>query len=146
MENKSTKLAVVYDIETLFSCFTYTAMDVNNKTVYQYVIHKDRNDLNELIKHLKNCAVGIGFNNINFDYPIIHYLLTSNLNNLTAAEICKLIHQKAQDIINQQNQEEFNTIVAIPQKKWLIFQVDLFKMWHYNNKARRHLRLIIEIL
>ena len=145
MENKSTKLAVVYDIETLFSCFTYTAMDVNNKTIYQYVIHKDRNDLNELIKHLKNCAVGIGFNNINFDYPIIHYLLTSNLNNLTAEEICKLIHQKAQDIINQQNQEEFNTIVAIPQKKWLIFQVDLFKMWHYNNKNRKTSLKALEI-
>jgi len=46
------------------------------------------------------------------------------------------IYNEAQRIIEEQNKKDFNTIVAIKQSEVLIPQLDLFKIWHFNNKAR----------
>lgn len=135
------KQLYIYDIETLKSCFTYTAYNVDTNEVVQYVLHKDRFELLELIKHLKECKGQIGFNNINFDYPIIHKLLLNWEKWLAKYrnneyEIINEIYQEAQRIIEEQNKPQFNVIVAIKSKDVLIPQLDLFKIWHYNNKGR----------
>lgn len=132
-------MIVIYDIETLKSVFTYTALDIKTNIKYQFVLHKDRNDWFNFINHLHQCKGQIGFNNVNFDYPIIHYILKnayrwSSLFNVET--IIKLIYQEAQRIIDSQNSDNFNEIVAIKQKEVKIPQLDLFKLWHYNNKAR----------
>ncbi len=128
----------VYDIETLKSCFTYTGFNIDTNKVVQFVLHKDRFELVELIDHLKTLKGQIGFNNINFDYPIIHYIL-KNEKEWTPQwyikeEIINLIYEKAQEqIVNQNNTGFFG---SIRDKEVLIQQLDLFKIWHYNNKAR----------
>ena len=33
-------MTVVYDIETLKKCFTYTALNIKDNSVYQYVLHE----------------------------------------------------------------------------------------------------------
>lgn len=130
----------VYDIETLKSCFTYTAINIDTQEIVQYVIHKDRNDIEQLINHLNQCKGQIGFNNINFDYPIIHYILNHVFKQYSILrpieELVDLIYNEAQRIIEEQNKKDFNTIVAIKQSEVLIPQLDLFKIWHFNNKAR----------
>jgi hypothetical protein len=127
----------VYDIETLFSAWTYTGFNIDTLEVVQYVLHKDRDDREALMDHLRSCKGQIGFNNLNFDYPIIHYFMTKLYNKQSPIEvlICDL-YTEAQRIIEEQNKPQFNTIVAIRQKDVLIPQLDLFKIWHYNNKAR----------
>lgn len=135
----------VYDIETLRSCYTYTAINVEDERVVQFVIHKDRNDIQELIKHLKECKGQIGFNNINFDYPIIHYILL-NHNKFDTISLINNIYLKAQELIElQDNYDAFYSNVAVKRKDWLIPQLDLFKMWHYNNTARRTSLKALEI-
>lgn len=126
----------VYDLETLFSCFTYSAINIDTEEIFQYVIHKSRNDIKELAEHLETLNGQIGFNNINFDYPIIHYFLLNwkNWLNKSAEEIISLLYQKAQSLINNQNQPGF--FPAIREKEVKIPQLDLFRIWHYNNKAR----------
>jgi len=134
----------VYDIETLKSCFTYTAYNIHTKEILQFVLHKDRFELDQLLNHLKQCKGQIGFNNINFDYPIIHFILNKSnkwiykniIDDLKISDIITQIYEEAQRIIEEQNKKEFNTIVAIKQSEVLIPQLDLFKIWHYNNKAR----------
>lgn len=126
----------VYDIETLKSCFTYTAYNIDTAQIVQYVIHNDRNDYKQLINHLKQCVGQIGFNNVNFDYPIIHKLLTTKAKNLNTQQLINLTYNEAQRVIEQQNRKDFFATVAIKQKDVLIEQLDLFKIWHYNNKAR----------
>lgn len=131
------KHIVVYDIETLKSCFTYTAIDINTNEIFKYVVHKDRNDFIPFLDHLSNCKAQIGFNNISFDYPIIHYIMKNGLDwaySLYYNEIIKLIYDKAQEIISNQNKEGYYS--SIREKDELIPQLDLFKVWHYNNKAR----------
>jgi len=54
-------------------------------------------------------------------------------------QIITELYQEAQRIIEEQNKENFNQIIAIKQSDILIPQLDLFKIWHYNNKARRRI-------
>jgi len=137
---KENRGVYVYDIETLRSCFTYSAYNIDTKEVVQYVIHKDRNDIEALIAHLHECKGQISFNGVNFDYPIIHYICKKvykqHLILRPVEELITLIYQEAQRIIEEQNKKDFNTIVAIKQSEVLIPQLDLFKIWHFNNKAR----------
>lgn len=137
----------VYDIETLKSCFTYTGIDINTNEIFKFVIHKDLNQLDELILHLKACKAQIGFNNFNFDYPIIHYIMINydnwRIHSFTTEDIIDLIYQKAQEIINNQNKDGYYS--SIKESEILIPQLDLFKIWHYDNKARRTSLKALEI-
>jgi len=140
----------VYDIETLKSCFTYTAVNVETSEQVQFVLHKDKFEILELIQHLNECKGQIGFNNVNFDYPIIHKLLTNWKKWLAKYRdkqelIITELYEEAQRIIEEQNNENFNQIVAIKQYEVIIPQMDLFKMWHFNNKARRTSLKALEI-
>jgi hypothetical protein len=130
----------VYDIETLSNLFTYTGYDCSTKQWHQYVICSWRNDLEKLYKHLLTLRkeyYQIGFNNDNFDYPVLHNLLNhyENYKHLYPEEVAKALFQKAQELIEGQNEDgkQFNTIAD---KNKYILQLDLFKIWHYNNKAR----------
>ena len=132
----------VYDIETLKSCFTYSAINIDTLEKVQFVLHKDKWELEQLLNHLNECKGQVGFNNLNFDYPIIHWILRNNWGtynyNSTQNRIdfIHLIYQEAQRIIEEQNKPDFNSVVAIKSKDVLIPQLDLFKIWHYNNAAR----------
>jgi len=130
----------IYDVETLSNVFTYTGYDCNTKIWYQFVISKWRNDFKELIKHLRILTVGyyqVGFNNENFDYPIIHHIINhfNEYYEENGQIIAQNIYNKAQELINNTNEDgkQFNTIAD---KNKYIKQIDLFKIWHYNNKAR----------
>lgn len=87
----------VYDIETLKSCFTYSAINIDTEEIVKYVIHKDTSDIAELFDHLHQCKGQIGFNNINFDYPILHYILKKGIRGCNASDNIVLeIYNEAQ--------------------------------------------------
>lgn len=124
----------VYDIETLASCFTYSAINIDTEEIVQYVIHKDRDDSIEFLEHLdQDCNGQIGFNNVSFDYPIIHKILT--VAPVNTKDIVKLTYNEAQRIINEQNKPN-GAFVTIRESDVKIKQLDLFRLWHFNNKAR----------
>lgn len=137
-------MRVVYDVETLAGTFTYTALDIDTKDIYQYVIHPKLNQLDELIIHLNKCKTQIGFNNISFDYPIIHLILSNYDNwkwNLQSEyiginDIITEIYDKAQTLIQEQHHSKFGGSFGIKHKDIKIPQLDLFKIWHFNNAAR----------
>lgn len=141
IEGEEDRSVYIYDIETLKSCFTYTGYNINTKEIVQYVLHKDRFELDELIKHLKFCKYLIGFNNINFDYPIIHFILNQVKKDIWESceyeEIINDIYKEAQKIIEVQNNSMLNPVfISIRDSEVLIPQLDLFRIWHYDNKAR----------
>jgi len=140
----------IYDIETLASCFTYTGYNVHTKQIVKYVIHKDKDEFSDLIGHLlgsykqDKIKMHVGYNNLNFDYPIIHFMIklydkliknakTNFLYDETGDQICNLIYNEAQRIITASNNKQFT---AIKEHEVLIPQLDLYKIWHYNNPAR----------
>lgn len=128
----SKQIIEVYDIEVLSNCFTYTGLDIYTKTWYQFVIHYSRNDVKELIDHLtRKELILVGFNNEKYDYPILHHLLNHKEDyiSLNPITLTQLLYDKSQEIISM----EFS---AIADKNKFIPQIDLFLIWHYNNKAR----------
>lgn len=122
----------VYDIECLSNLFTYTGFDCKKKEFYQFVICDWRNDLDKLYNHLKrDKIIQVGFNNDSYDYPIIHHILNhyNEYSNLSGQIVAQNIYSKSQEIIDQ----EYS---VISDKNKFIQQIDLFRIWHYNNKAR----------
>ena len=125
-------ISEVYDIEVLSNLFTYTGYRRQTKTFYQFVIHKSRNDFKELISHLQtNDLVMIGFNCEKYDYPILHHIINhySEYINLDGLQLALKIYQKSQEVISQ----EFS---AIADRNKFIPQVDLFRIWHFDNAAK----------
>ena len=123
----------IYDIECLCNLFTYTGYDPKKDKYYQFVICGWRNDYQALVNHLKrDTLIQVGFNNEAFDYPVIHHILNHQEEywNKPGQELAQLIYKKAQETID----EEFSTIAD---KNKFIRQIDLFKIWHYNNQARK---------
>lgn len=129
------KLSEVYDIETLFNLFTYTSYVIEEDKWYTFVIHNKRNQAKELYEHLcRGNFFQIGFNNNNFDYPVLHHFINhwGELQYKTGYEIAQDLYTKAQELINDENKFK-----EVADKNKHIFQIDLFTIWHYNNKARR---------
>ena len=122
----------VYDLECLSNLFTYTGFNTKLKKYNQFVISKWRNDYKILVNYLKsNNMVQVGFNNDNYDYPLEHHLIKhyEEYKDLDGEQIAIKLYSKSQEIIDM----EFS---AISDKNKYIYQIDLFKIWHYNNKAR----------
>lgn len=122
MNNKS---VWVYDIECLSNFFSYYAINKKTNDVLCFYIHENHNDWEKLIYHLNNNVFfHIGFNNLGYDYPVLHKLLKSD-KKLNAEEIYKI----SQEVIS-------NEYANIPLWDVLIQQIDVFSIKHYNNKAK----------
>jgi hypothetical protein len=129
------KREVVYDIETLKSCFTYTDIDINTNEINQFVIHKDKNELITFLIYLNTLGLQIGFNNLDFDYPILHYIINHGIlwDCISGEGVANLIYTETQRVINTENKFEIN----IPFWKYHIKQLDLYKILHYDNMNKR---------
>lgn len=126
------KILEVYDLECLSNLFTYTGFDCKEKKYYQYVICDWRNDIKELINHLfRDNLLMIGYNNLSYDYPLLHHLLRHKDAYLytPGQEIARKLYKKSQEIISS----EFSVIA---EKNTIIPQIDLYRIWSYNSAAR----------
>ena len=125
------RILEIYDIEVLANCFTYTGYVPSEDKFYQFVIWRDRNDITELCNHLLRGIYGVGFNNEAYDYPVLHHIINhyQEYVSLSASDIVMRIYKKSQEVISM----EFS---AIADKNKFVPQLDLYKMWHYDNKGR----------
>jgi len=68
----------VYDIETYPNCFTFCIVKADGKYLKVFEISSRKNEQGGLFKCLDylcdNEQVLVGFNNIGFDYPIVHQI------------------------------------------------------------------------
>jgi hypothetical protein len=134
------KQVYIFDLEQFINFHSGTFMNRETKEIKQFVIHTSRNDITEYYNFLKNEVSGlIGFNNINYDYPLIHFLLINNhFISLNPDTINKMLFEESQRLIS----EEWT---AIPDSQCYISQLDLYKIWHFDNKARRQSLKGVEI-
>jgi len=119
----------IYDIETYKEAFIFCALRIDGKEKKEFEISYSKNDTEKLVKYLLSIKGLIGYNNLNFDYPIIHWFL-NNFQNYDQYSLPEILYNKAQEIINEEFSSINPTDVIIP-------QLDLYRIWHYNNKARR---------
>lgn len=132
----------VYDLECYPNIFTAAFKHPNTGARMFFEISEWRNDLSELIEFLyalktMNCRA-IGFNNLGYDYPILHFIMENYHLGLTYHDI----YAKNESIINTPWDQRFNNLVW--ESDTHIIQIDLYKIHHFDNDARRTSLKMIE--
>jgi len=125
--------AVVYDIETFPNAFTLSACTFGNPSdMFVWEISDRRNDLPSLIQWLEYLrhyqTPMIGYNNLGFDYPVIHDAMLS-----PGTTTVGTLFAKSQQIIN--SGDRFGS--QIWERDRLIPQIDLYKIHHFDNMAKK---------
>jgi hypothetical protein len=70
----------------------------------------------------------VGFNNVGFDYPVLHYILKNKQVRVGQ------IYQKAMGIIEAKEEDRFAHLIK--PSDVLLKQIDLFKIHHFDNRAK----------
>lgn len=124
-------LYYTFDIECLPNVFTCVTTHLASGTQWVHEISDRTNQGNEFttfLNQLKECgATQIGYNNIHYDYPIIHFIMTNPW--VTYREI----YQKSKAII-ESNDRFAHTVW---ESDHLIKQIDLLKIHHFDNPNKR---------
>lgn len=128
-----------YDIETYPDAFTACFIHAATGNVYRYKItsyHSDYDALVQMMTYLGTAgAWGVGFNNLYFDYPVLHWIAQNPQCTVDA------IYSYAMSIINSTSR--FG--VTIWDDQQLFKQIDVFKICHFDNKAKSASLKSIEI-
>ncbi len=126
----------IYDLEVFPNCFTFTAICADNSRTHVYECSTRKNDVSQLFEfldmlHDKKHRM-VGFNNKGFDYPVLHALLEVRAKAVTVSgkAVAKKAYKVAQDLISVQAEHNNSRL------KEYVKQVDLFKIHHFDNKAR----------
>jgi hypothetical protein len=130
----------VMDYETLVNCFVGVFTHYKTEESKTFVICKQRNDLKKFGEFLKenidNNEWHISYNGLAFDAQITHYIIKNykNLKLMDGESIAEEIYGCAQRCIEKSNAHEFQEFA-----EWhmSIKQIDLFKLNHWDNMAKR---------
>lgn len=128
----------VMDLETLRCLFLYMGYNIQTKEWYTYEVSKYRNDLDALVKHLRDGGIdyAISFNGIGFDAQVLQYILEQSRRwyHLSNLEVVSLIYKFAQKIIDDQ---KYGLFPPYREEEFEVRQIDLFKIHHFDNENRR---------
>ena len=123
----------VYDEETFPNVFTLAVQHVEAPIRLMFEISEWRNDSAQLVEFVRHLAASkarmVGFNNIGFDYPILHMLLQMGRSD------AQTLYRKAQAIITSQDEED-RWLHSVKPTDRIVEQIDLYKIHHFDNKAR----------
>lgn len=115
----------VYDLETFKYLFVAVFFNIDTLEYKVFECSSRRNHSDELRKFLYSGIKLIGFNNINFDYPVLHHSFLKDNNKWKSEDIFKI----SSSIIKAKYSSIWDNQTKIP-------QLDLYKIWHYDNKNK----------
>lgn len=122
-----------YDIEVYFNVFTVTIVRPSDRSIWRYEISPRINqgvEFFQLMTQIKDSGGKmVGYNNVGFDYPVIHELVKRG-GHITANEL----FVKCDSIINGDFNNRF--VHMIKESDWYVPQIDVFKIHHFDNVAR----------
>ena len=132
----------IMDYETLSNCFVGVFKHYKTEETHVFSICKLQNDYEKFIKFLKqnidNKEWHISYNGLAFDAQVTHSLLKDNKNGehekMDGETIAEEIYGYAQDAIKRSNNREFQ---KFPEWEMKIGQIDVFKLNHWDNMAKR---------
>ena len=130
----------VMDYETLSNCFVGVFTHYKTEETKIFSICKLQNDFDKFIEFLKenisNKEWHISYNGLAFDAQITHYIIKEyeNLKLMDGKEIAQEIYGCAQRCIEKSNAHEFQ---EFPEWHMSIKQIDVFKLNHWDNAAKR---------
>jgi hypothetical protein len=123
----------VYDIETFPNVFTLAVEHAEAPIRWSFEISGYRNQSKEIIEFLRYLkdtnARMVGYNNLGFDYPVLHTLMQMGHSDSRA------LYDKAMAIIHAQDDDN-RWMHSVKPSDRHVEQIDLFKIHHFDNKAR----------
>lgn len=132
----------IYDMETFPNICTLAIVRASDRTKRKvFEISTRKNDIESLLDCLrwirkKNHRM-VGFNNIGFDYPVLHKIMQraieAKANNRPIKISAKWIYDVAMEQI-ESGKMGFPKVVKPVDE--LIRQIDLYRIWHFDNKAK----------
>ena len=136
------KTDFIFDLETFPNIFTACFVYANGKGIRVFEISDRKDDTDDFLEFLRKVKIGnyrlVAFNNINFDYPVLHYILEKARKAFKSGKnvkyTAKEIYGVAMDLINKSPDDRFGS--KIKDSEVIIPQVDLFLVHHFDNRAR----------
>jgi len=130
----------VMDYETLSNCFVGVFQHYKTSEQKIFIVHDLQNDFDEFIEFLienrDEKQWHISYNGLAFDAQVTQYILHNYelWSNMSGCAIAEVIYKFAQETIARQNRKEWGVFAP-----WhiQIGQIDLFKMHHWDNPAKR---------
>lgn len=120
----------VYDIETYPNVFTLAIEHAEAPLRWSFEISEWRNDSREIVQFMRDLkdrgARMVGFNNLGFDYPVLHQLVRMGQCD------AQTLYDKGQAIIKGEDKWQH----FVNPRDRFVEQIDLFKIHHFDNKAR----------
>jgi hypothetical protein len=124
----------VYDCETYPNVFTLAVEHAEAPLHWMFEISDLRNDSRQIVEFLQflkdTDSRMVGFNNLGFDYPVIHTLVRMGQSDANT------LYQKAMAIINSQDDDGSKWMHMVKPSDQFVQQIDLFKIHHFDNRAR----------
>ena len=130
----------VMDYETLSNCFVAVFEDIKSEERKIFVLHDLRNDIDPFLdfleKNITQKEWHVSFNGLSFDGQITEYIIRNGelLLDMSGSEAAAWLYEKAQYIIETQNRGDF---LEFSPKDLTVEQIDIFKLNHWDNPAKR---------
>lgn len=124
----------IYDIETYLDLFCAGFTHITTGTRYIFEVSERRDDSTAFVQFLYNLRDAdhrlFGYNNLHFDWPVCDHLikLFNSVGHFKAIDA----HDKANAIIRSINNFEH----SVKPREIIVPQGDLFKIHHFDNRAR----------
>lgn len=129
---------LMYDEETLLEYFLIVFYKPEDNSWYSFGVNRWKNQLDALMKFLEEHEYyyQVGYNNLGFDAQILEYIVRNHKDwyDLANLEICRRIHQKAQDTIDNQS---YGLFTEYREDQLTYKQIDLPRIWHFFNEKKR---------
>lgn len=128
---------LIYDIETLKEMFLISIYLPDEGKTVDFFINKRGNHISGFLAFVEQYKdyYWVGYNCLRFDSQVIEFILRNYQywEELSWKEVCDIIYQCAQDTIHDAN---YDVYPAYREDQLTVKQVDLFLIWHFNNKNR----------
>ena len=123
----------IYDIECYPNVFTISALHANTGIRFRAEISIRKNETEKLLNWLNMLATNkhrmVGFNNVGYDYPVLHYIIMTGNNFFTLTPL--IIYTESKRIINTPWNNRYDNVIW--DNETFIEQIDLFKIHHLDN-------------
>jgi hypothetical protein len=128
----------VYDIECYAGLFLYMGYRISEKRWVEFEVSQHRNDIDGLVKHLLDSGTdyAVSFNGLAYDAQVLQFILERHhlWVDTPTVEIVRLIRKFSDKVIEDSKYELFP---PYREEDLEIKQIDLFKVHHFDNKAKR---------
>lgn len=137
----------IYDIETYKEAFTFSIVRSDGKHKRTFECSKFMNEINGIFKcldflHDNECYL-VGFHSMQFDWPIVQEVVDKRESlPKTGKGIASFVFKQAQKQIDSFKDGQFGNTIKYEDQ--YVKQIDLFKVHHFDNKARMTSLKLIE--